>query len=459
MKKKYHFLTLLLVMALLLSSCEIIEDVVDEVVDTVEDMTEEDDWEEDGWEENEDEDWEEEEPSEAFPPAELHPEGDVSDKWSLWSSGRTMLRGANIWQAVVVPELDGMQFKGSGPVGPPYSQEDFNNLASLGANYVTISGPGLFTEKPPYIVDQDVVEYMDELLRKIANANLFAVIGFRTGPGRSEYNLCCEGDSYFDGYFNDTVWEDQAAQDAWVEMWRFTAEHYRDNPIVVGYKLMVEPNSEAIFFEYYDPEEFYPQYAGTSYDWNQFYPRLVSAIREVDQETPILVNAAGFSAVRWLPYLQVVDEPRIVYIAHQYEPFEYYTHQEPRGDNEYPGHYDLDYDGSADDFNRAWLADLLSTLDEFSNTHGVPVAVDEFGINRWVRGADAYMNDIMGLFEEMGVNYSLWEWQTTWPDFEQEVHDMNFRFGPDPDNLASVDNALMDVIKGYWSLNTVHPWE
>lgn len=72
----------------------------------------------------------------------------LADKWFLWIDG-PLLRGANIWQAVVVPDLDGLEFKGQGPVGPPYFQEDFNRLAALGANYVSISGPGLFAETPP----------------------------------------------------------------------------------------------------------------------------------------------------------------------------------------------------------------------------------------------------------------------------------------------------------------------
>jgi len=76
------------------------------------------------------------------------------DKWSLWTEG-TQLRGANIWQRRVYPELDGTEFLGSGPVGPPYVQSDFDNLAALGANYVNISHPGLFTEDPPYVLDQE----------------------------------------------------------------------------------------------------------------------------------------------------------------------------------------------------------------------------------------------------------------------------------------------------------------
>jgi hypothetical protein len=65
------------------------------------------------------------------------------DKWTLWTDG-TQLRGANIWQRVVVPELDGDEFLGDGYVGPPFTQADFDRLAALGANYINLSHPGLF---------------------------------------------------------------------------------------------------------------------------------------------------------------------------------------------------------------------------------------------------------------------------------------------------------------------------
>ena len=68
----------------------------------------------------------------------------VFDRWALWIEG-TRLRGANIYQRRVYPELDGPDFMGHRPVGPPYTQEGFDRLAALGANYVDISHPGLFT--------------------------------------------------------------------------------------------------------------------------------------------------------------------------------------------------------------------------------------------------------------------------------------------------------------------------
>lgn len=394
------------------------------------------------------------------------------DKWSLWTNS-TRLRGANIWQRRVYPELDGTQFLGPGPVGPPYTQEDFNRLAALGANYVNISHPGLFTENPPYVLDSDIQANLDNLLTMIAQADMFAVVSFRTGPGRSEFWSVWGEDTasdpengWFDpSYYNNRVWADQAAQDAWVAMWRYTAQRYRDNPIVVGYDLMVEPNSNEVGayplgapLDIWDPDEFYTQYGGTLYDWNQLYPRITAAIREVDTETPILIGGNGYSSLDWLPYVTPTNDPRTVYTVHQYEPYKY-THQDPGvQDCTYPGTCDVDWDDQPETFNRTWLEGRLSIIDTFVAQHGVPVAVNEFGAVRWTPNVHTFMDDEMDLFEQRGVNHALWVWDPAWEAWTQEVDAFNFRHGPDPNNHTDVSSsALMDVIIAHWGQNVWRP--
>jgi hypothetical protein len=387
------------------------------------------------------------------------------DKWALWTES-TQLRGANIWQRCVYLELDGPTFMGPGTVGPPYIQKDFDRLAAMGANYVNISHPGLFTEKPPYTLDQDIQDNLDTLLNMIAKANMFAVISFRTGPGRSEFTFVWDevGDWFDASYLNDSVWQSHAAQDAWVAMWRYTAQCYRDNPIVVGYDLMVEPNSNEVGshplndpLDIWDPEEFYSLYGGTLYDWNQLYPRITNAIREVDSLTPILIGGMAYSAVEWLPYLQSTGDPRTVYTAHQYAPY-VYTHQIPPFENTYPGVFDTDWDGVGDQFNRTWLDNLLLTVDTFKTTHDVPVAVNEFGIMRWEPGAAEFMDDQTDLFEERGMNYALWVWDPSWEPWNEKIDAFNFRHGPNPFNHIDVDSSdLIDVIVEHWGRNTIRP--
>jgi len=377
-------------------------------------------------------------------------------KWDLWTRGETLLRGANISQGMVTMDIDGPTFKGPGPIGPPFTQSDFDRLALLGANYVSISGPGIYSIEPPYELLPDVVAYYEDVLGMIAAADMFASIGFRSGPGRSDWGICCADEEWAQPYLNDRVWLDLDAQLAWSDMWRYGANRFKNNPVVVGYLLMVEPNPAAIHFDIYEAEEFFPIYAGSSYDWNSFNADIVKSIRTVDTHTPILIGGMNFSSVAWLPYLEAVPAERIVYVVDQYAPFSF-THQSETDPVPYPGRVDTNYDGQIDDFNRAWLEDLLEPVDEFSAAHNAPITVDEFGVVRWAPGGAAFLRDQMILFEARGMNYAIWEWASSWKEYNQVVNAFNFRFGPEPYNTHDQPNDMQDVIIDFWGQNFLTP--
>ena len=387
---------------------------------------------------------------------------DQFDIWNLWTQG-TRLRGANIYQRRVYPGLDGDTFMGIRPMGPPYTQEDFIALAEAGANYVNISTAGLYPVQPPYVLDEEILAQLDELVAMAAQADLFVVLSVRSGPGRSEFSILRDGAGvWFDeDYLVESVWEDPAARAAWADMWREIAAHFGGSQIVVGYDLMVEPNANDIL-GIYDPEEFYATYGGSGYDWNSWYPDLVAAIRSVDSRTPILVGGLGYSAVPWLAYLKPVDDARMVYTVHQYAPF-VYTHQEAESGlpNTYPGRFDADWDGSQDVVNRQWLAQYLSALDDFSARYNVPVAVNECGVMRWEPGAADFMRDQLDILEAQGRNYAVWMWYAYWPPLANPDgdHDFNFRLGPQPDNFDEQPNQLFDVYRAFWSRNQVRPFQ
>ena len=376
------------------------------------------------------------------------------DKWDLWTGG-TRLRGANTWQRIVVPHYDGNEFLGSNYIGPPYTQEDFNRLATLGANYVNLSHPGLFTERPPYQLDLEVEANLDQMIAMAAEADLFVVITFRTGPGRNDFTFYRDDDWFARKDLIENVWEDADAQAAWVEMWRYTAERYRGNPVVVGYDLMCEPNAAEIVDEW-DQEEFYNRYAGTTYDWNAWYPDLVAAIREVDPDTPILVGGDGYSALDWMSTLQPVDAERIVYTFHQYVPNQY-AFQDPWEKIPYPGNMDTNWDDVEEMVDRQWFSDYLSQAQDFADQHNAVIAVNEFGVDRWAAGAADFIRDEMAAFEDLGVNYALWVWDPVWQPWNEGVNAMNFRYGPDPDNVTDTPNDLQTVIMEYWSRNMLRP--
>lgn len=377
------------------------------------------------------------------------------DKWQLWNQG-TQLRGANIYQRRVYPELDGPDFLGPGPLGPPYSLADFDRLAAAGANYVNISHTGIYTQDPPYVVDTEAQANLDALLAMIEQADMFAVISFRSGPGRGDFALFVGETWYPASLINHRVWTDAAAQDAWVEMWRYAAQRYRNNPIVLGYDLMVEPNSPHASLNIFDPADFYPTYANTLYDWNQLYPRIVAGIREVDADTPIIIGAAGYSAATWIPYLVPVSDTRTAYAVHQYEPF-VYTHQGLPATLTYPGTFDADGDGQPDQVNAQWLQDVLAPAASFAAQTNAPVVCNEYGTHRFAPGAAAYLADELSQLEALGMNHAIWLWDSSHPP-QADEDNFNILHGPDPANHTDQDpNDLLTAVRNIWARNTVRP--
>jgi len=118
---------------------------------------------------------------------------------------------------------------------------------------------------------------------------------------------------------------------------------------------------------------------------------------------------------------------------------------------------DIDWDGEPDPFNLSWLENLLEIPASFGQTNQVPMAVNEFGANRWLEGAAEFMNDEMNILEQNGWNYALWVWDPAWSPWTENVNALNFRFGSDPDNVTDTANDLQDVITSHWSQNTLRP--
>jgi hypothetical protein len=155
------------------------------------------------------------------------------------------------------------------------------------------------------------------------------------------------------------------------------------------------------------------------------------------------------------------EAARDVYVVHQYAPVPF-THQEPdafgRLKLSYPGTFDADWDGEDDTMNRAWPAELLSTVTDYASTHQVLVAVNEFGVMRWEPGAAQFMDDQMGLFEELDYNYALWVWDPSWSPWIEEVNAFNARCGPSPRGCdEDAQDKLLEVIQRYWARSRVRP--
>jgi aryl-phospho-beta-D-glucosidase BglC (GH1 family) len=327
-----------------------------------------------------------------------------ADRFDLWNIG--VLRGANVFQG----RNPGGASNGIGD--GDFAQSDFEDLAAAGANYVQISHAGIFAETPPYALDGNAQANLDRVIGMASAAGLYAVIAFRSGPGRNENAI-----SNRDGTLRETIWTDEAAHAAWVAMLRHAADRYGANPTVVGLSVMVEPNAYARH-GYIDPGEFYPTYGGTLEDVNRLHADAIAAIREVNTEVPVLLEPEGYGNVAWLAYLTPSADARIVYTAHDYTPFDY-THQLVGGAT-YPGDYDVE--GQVRHVDRPFLATYLAALQSFADTHGVPVALTEFGVHRTAPNAATFLTDRIGIQDTLG-SWAVWTWQPAGFDDPFDMHD------------------------------------
>jgi len=362
------------------------------------------------------------------------PEYELGDKWDLWNDG-VRLRGADLHPCWV--DYLGECVKDT-------TLQDIQDLRDLGANLINASYPGIFSEQPPYDVNTAALDYLDNLIDWAEEVGMYVVIHFRTGPGRDEAAIHGERNALY------AVWKDQAAHDGWVEMWRYTAERYRESPIVVGYNLMVEPHPNTLLDPDYElePSEVQAQAGGTLMDWNALAADITDAVREVDSKTPIIISSLSWGSADWFSALQPTGDPLTVYSLHAYDP-DVYTHQEEGAfDFEYPDLVD-DY-GETINFNRDWLDELYSPVRDFASQHGVPIYVGEFGIMRWVPNGAAFLEDQTGLFEQYGWNYAYYTWRADSDDWDG----FNLENGPDPDNhTPAPDNPLLSVFKERWAQN------
>jgi cellulase (glycosyl hydrolase family 5) len=303
----------------------------------------------------------------------------------LWNKGSAVLRGANVYQGRNV-------FNADVPFGDgPFSQSDFDELKAAGANYVHISHAGIFAEDPPYALDPAAEGNLDNVLDMARNAGLYAGIAFRSGPGRNDLSIVDAANAQA----KHDIWTSQAAQDAWVQMVRHAADRYKNDPIVVALSVIVEPTAYSQH-DFVDPQTFYDQFGGTIEDVNGLYAKATAAIRAVDPNTPILLEPEGHGNIEWLPFLKVTGDAKTVYTPHDYEPFKF-TH---KGKGKYPSKKN----------NRTTLEQRIGLVDAYSQQHGVPVAITEFGARSIAKTAWKYVADRAAVQESLG-NYVIWTWQ------------------------------------------------
>lgn len=216
--------------------------------------------------------------------------------------------------------------------------------------------------------------------------------------------------------------------------WRELASALKGHPALVGYNLLNEPHPElasgpADDYWSFDFAAHAKRVAGSAADLNALYARLARTVRAVDALTPIVLDSGLYATPCALPELAPLDDPRVLYSIHMYEPYSYTNRKQNQGRFVYPGEIpdDASNAASAHRWDGEALRRFFAPVDAWQQKHKLKpdrVLVGEFGVDRRTRGAERYLSDLIDLFEERRWHWAFYAFrEDTWDAMDYELGD------------------------------------
>jgi endoglucanase len=228
-----------------------------------------------------------------------------------------LLRGINLgnWME---PEGYMFHFDG-GPQSPREIEEFFNELVgpTEAANFWRKWREGYITEQDIQLIrkagfnsvriplhykllgqDQDGLKLLDRVVEWSARAGIYVILDLHCAPGGQT------GTNIDDSWGYPWLYEDPESQQQTIDLWKRLAEHYRDNPTVLGYDLLNEPIPH------------YPQLQKYNPQLEPLYKRIVAGIRTIDPNHVVILGGA-----QWDSNFKVFGPPfdrNSMYTFHKY---------------------------------------------------------------------------------------------------------------------------------------------
>lgn len=227
--------------------------------------------------------------------------------------------------------------------------------------------------------------------------------------------------------WNDSSYWRQAAM-----FWKELASRLKDHSAIYGYNIINEPIPEMkTGISEHGPlaryQDWYLRFRGTTHDLPQFYRYVIAAIREVDSLTPIMLDAGWYAQPAAFCYWPRLDDPRVLYAFHMYEPYDFTSHhnfKEKRG-YVYPGN--VPFADSVEMWDRARLRTYIAPVIDWAEKVGVPVnrlVMSEFGCYRRNAGCRQYLEDLLSLMDDLRLHWAFYSYrEDEWDGYDYELGD------------------------------------
>lgn len=183
------------------------------------------------------------------------------------------------------------------------TREDIQFIKSKGATTIRLPFHyKLFTDEDymGLTTNQDGFARMDSLVNWCRESDLYLILDMHDAPGGQT------GDNIDDSYGYPWLFDSPTSQQLYCNIWRRIADHYKNEPVILGYELFNEPI--APYFE--NVEELNGKLEGV-------YKMGVAAIREVDKNHIILLGGSQWNG-NFKSFKDSKFDDKIMYTCHRY---------------------------------------------------------------------------------------------------------------------------------------------
>lgn len=183
------------------------------------------------------------------------------------------------------------------------TREDIHFIKETGSNTIRLPFHyKLFTDEDymGLTANQDGFARIDTLISWCKTEGLYLILDMHDAPGGQT------GDNIDDSYAYPWLFESEASQKLYCDIWRRIADYYKDEPTILGFELFNEPI--APYFE--NMEELNGKL-------EDIYKMGVAAIREVNTNHIILLGGAQWNG-NFKPLKDSKFDDKIMYTCHRY---------------------------------------------------------------------------------------------------------------------------------------------
>ena len=185
------------------------------------------------------------------------------------------------------------------------TRDDIRYIKRTGMNTIRIPFHyKLFTDED-YMglsANQDGFQRIDSLVSWCRESEIYLILDMHDAPGGQT------GDNIDDSYGYPWLMTSEESQNLFVSIWKKIAEHYQNEPVILGYDLLNEP----IATYFVDEDR-----AKLNAALEPVYKKAVAAIREVDKNHIVMLGGAQWNS-NFKVFTDSKFDDKLMYTCHRY---------------------------------------------------------------------------------------------------------------------------------------------